>query len=360
MWIEGVVMVLLRPFREEDNAVLLEIEKLCPQGNDKIAEAMDKSPDAISRYRLYDNWEVFVADENERIAGWIGWTLKQNIDGKKYGYIIEVIVHPEFQRKRIATELIKKAETDLKENGAFYAYCYVFEANDASNAMFEKNGYIDAGKVQIQAISVYKKANVATDLSIRNAEKDDIEDILNLINSYYAGNSQFVPYTAESFEAHLNNIPSYGMDKFWIALSDDRIMACAGLWDISALAKMYYAKEPFSMRILATGFNFLDRFTSMPKIPAENELFVTTYMIDHAFAPEGSDVMSNIIKYLNNIIFDSHKYFIVAPLTPDDPIIKIIKKSKPMIETWNIFAKSFDGRSLNLNPLYLDIRDFIM
>jgi len=353
-------MVLLRPFREEDNAVLLKIEKLCPQGNEKIAEAMDKSPDALARYRLYDNWEVFVAEENERVAGWIGWTLKQNIDGKKYGYITEVIVHPDFQRKHIATELIKKVEMNLKENGAFYVYCYVFEANDASNAMFEKNGYIGAGKVQIQAISVYKKVKFAPDYSIRHAGKDDIEGIVNLINNYYAENSHFVPYTVESFETHINNIPGYGLDKLWIALSNDRIMGCAGLWDISALAKMYYAKEPVSMRILATIFNFLDRVTSMPKIPAENELFVTTYMTDYAFAPEGSDAMSNIIKHLNNIVFESQRYFIVAPLIPEDPVVQIIKKSKPMVETWNIFAKSFDGGSVNLKPLYMDIRDFVM
>lgn len=123
---------------------------------------------------------------------------------------------------------------------------------------------------------------------------------------------------------------------------------------------MYYAKEPASMRFLGLVFNFLDRFTSMPKIPAENELFVTTFITDYAFTPQGSDAMLNIIKYLNNIIFESQRYFIVAPLTPDDPIVQIIKKSKPMVETWNIFAKSFDGRNVNLNPLYLDIRDFIM
>jgi ribosomal protein S18 acetylase RimI-like enzyme len=318
-------MVLLRPFREEDNATLLEIEKLCPQGNDKIAEAMDKSPDAIARYRLYDNWDVLVAEEDDRVVGWTGWTLKQNTDGEKYGYITEVIVHPEFQRRGIATELIKKAETNLKENGALHAYCYVFEANGASNAMFVKNEYIDVGKMQIQAISVYKEAKVTPGFSIRHAAKADIEDIVNLINSYYAGNSHFVPYTAESFETHINNIPGYGLDKFWIASSDDRIIACAGLWDISALAKMYYAKEPASMRFLGLVFNFLDRFTNMPKIPAENELFVTTFITDYAFTPQGSDAMSNIIKYLNNIIFESQRYFIVAPLTTDDPIVQIIK-----------------------------------
>lgn len=35
-------MVSIRPFEERDNAALLDIEKLCPQGNDKLAMGADK------------------------------------------------------------------------------------------------------------------------------------------------------------------------------------------------------------------------------------------------------------------------------------------------------------------------------
>jgi hypothetical protein len=47
-------MVSIRPFAEGDNARLLDIEKLCPQGNEKYAMGVDKS-DIIARYELYDN-----------------------------------------------------------------------------------------------------------------------------------------------------------------------------------------------------------------------------------------------------------------------------------------------------------------
>lgn len=353
-------MVLFRPFVEEDNATLLEIEKLCPQGNDKIAEAMDKSPDTIARYRLYDNWNVLVAEDEGKIAGWIGWTLKQNLDDSKYGYLTEVIVHPDFRRKRIATELIKRAEMNLKENGAAYTYGYIFEANDASNSMVAKNGYVKVGEMQMQAISVYKKANIFSGTSVRLAERGDIQNIVDLINNYNLGRKHFVPYTTESFETHINDIPGYGMDKLWVARSGDEILACAGLWDISTLAKVYYAKEPASMRFLGSVFNFLNRFTAMPKIPAENELFVNQFLTDYALTPEGDNAMSNLIKYLNNNIVDTESIAIVAFLTPDDPMVHVTEKFKPLAETWNIVAKSLDSQDLSLKPLYLDIRDFIM
>jgi ribosomal protein S18 acetylase RimI-like enzyme len=359
----GLLMILLRSFIESDNATLLEIEKLCPQGNDKIAESMDKSPDAIARYRLYDNWEVSVAEEDNRVAGWIGWTLKQDSAEKKYGYLAEVIVHPDFQRRGIATELMRKAEIDLVENGASHAYGYVFEANDASNAMFTKNGYAKVGEIQMQAISVYKKAKVAPEVSIRRAGRDDIPHIVDLINSYNEGRVHFVPYTTERFENHVNNIPGYSMDNLWVALANDRIAACTGLWDISAIAKMYYAKEPASMRIIGAVFDFLDKFTSMPKIPGEKEFFIAHYLTDYAFMPENPEssvAMANLIRYLNNVLLDTQSISIVALVTPDDPIFQVTRESKPLVEKWNIYAKSLECGSMNLQPLYLDVRDFIM
>ncbi len=353
-------MVMFRTFVKKDNAALLEIEKLCPQGNDKISEAMDKSPNAIARYMLYDNWDVLVAEEGAKVVGWIGWTLKQDCDKKKYGYLAEVIIHPDFRRKKIATELIKRAEMDLKENGAVYTYGYVFEANDASNSMCTRNGYAKVGEMQIQAISVYKKVKIAPGISIRLAEKNDIQDIVNLMNNYYSGRKHFVPYTTVSFETHVKSIPGYGMDKFWVAVYDGEIVACAGLWDISTLAKLYYAKETTSMRLLGLVFNFLNRFTAMPKIPAENELFVYQSLVDYAFAPGNSDAMSNLIKYFNNIIVGTQSICVTAILIPDDPIVEVTKKFKPVVETWNIVTKSLDSQDISLKPLYLDMRDFIM
>ncbi|WP_406660324.1 GNAT family N-acetyltransferase [Methanolobus sp. ZRKC3] len=351
-------MIVLRPFAEEDNAALLEIEKLCPQGNDKIAEAMDKSPDITARYRLYDNWEIFVAEEENRVAGWIGWTVKQNADGKKYAYLAEVIIHPDFRRRGIATELMNKAETELKRKGVSYTYCYVFEANDASNAMVVKNGYQRVGEVQVQAIPVYKERKLAPQFSIRPAGRDDIQDIVDLINGYYAGRTHFSAYTAESFEAHVKNIPGYDMDNLWVAFSGDSIVACAGLWDIAPIARMYYAKEPATMRILGVVFNFLDHFTSMPMIPAENEPFATQYITDHAFTPEGTQAMSNLIRYLNNIVLECQGNFIVGIHSPDDPMVQVMKGLRTMVEKWNVFTKLLDNGTISLEPLYLDIRDF--
>jgi len=94
------------------------------------------------RYKLYKNWKVLVAEADGKVVGWIGWTVKHGLtQGVTYVYLTEVMVHPEFRRKGIATKLVTEAEKDARETGSGYIYCYIFEPNDASKVLFGKLGY---------------------------------------------------------------------------------------------------------------------------------------------------------------------------------------------------------------------------
>jgi ribosomal protein S18 acetylase RimI-like enzyme len=127
-------MITTRPFKEIDNAVLLEIEKRCPQGDEKRALGIDKK-DIIARYRMYDNWKVLVAEYEGEVAGWTGWTVNHDpIRKSKYAYLAEVVVRPESSGKGVATKLVSEAEKDAKEREADYIYCYIYEPNQASKS----------------------------------------------------------------------------------------------------------------------------------------------------------------------------------------------------------------------------------
>ncbi|WP_269850012.1 hypothetical protein [Methanosarcina horonobensis] len=64
-------MVSIRPFNEGDNQRMLEIERLCPQGDEKCAMGVDKK-DIIARYGMYDSWNVLVAEEDGKNC-WMDW-----------------------------------------------------------------------------------------------------------------------------------------------------------------------------------------------------------------------------------------------------------------------------------------------
>ena len=353
-------MVSIRPFEEDDNASMLEIEKLCPQGNEKYAMGVDKS-DIIARYELYDNWKVLVAEEEEKIVGWIGWTVKGDpIQEERYVYLAEVMVHPEFQRKGIATKLVTEAEKNARETGSDHIYCYIFGPNDDSKALFGKLGYSNKGEFKPCAISTYKKVNITQKFEIERINKNDIPDVVNLVNDYYARRAHFVPYTPESFESYVKGIPAYGLENFWVVKDEGKVVACAGLWDCSVLGDMCYTKEPLIWKVMRGVFGFLSLFGKMPKIPAEGEYFKGYYVTDHAFEPKNSDAMSNLIGYFNNLVFDAKRDFFVAQLDPNDPLFGMIKKFKPQIDTWHVFAKAFERELPELSPLYIDIRDCIL
>jgi ribosomal protein S18 acetylase RimI-like enzyme len=354
-------MVTIRPFEDGDNATMLDIEKLCPQGNEKNAMGIDKSPDAIARYKLYDNWKVLVAEEEGAVVGWIGWTVKRDpIQEEQYVYIAEVIVHPEYQRRGIATKLVTEAETDARETGSDYICCYIFEPNGVSQALFGRLGYSNMGEFKSCAISAYKKVNIAQKFEIERINKNDINDVVSLINDYYAGRAHFIPYTPESFESYVAGIPAYGLENFWVVKDGGSIVACAGLWDCSVLGDVCCTKVPLAWKVMRGVFGFLSLFAKMPKIPAEGEYFKTHHVTDHAFEPKSSDAMSNLIGYFNNILFDARRDFFLSFLDPNDPLFEIIKKFKPDIDTWYVFAKAIERELPEFSPFYVDIRDTIL
>jgi len=353
-------MVLIRPFEKGDSTTMLDIEKLCPQGNENYAMGIDKR-DIIARYELYDNWNVLVAEEEGNVVGWIGWTVKHDpLKEEAYAYFTEVMVHPEFQRKGIAAKLLMEAEKNVSNIGYSYIYCYIFEPNDASQALFEKLGYSNMVEFKPCSISVYNKGNFAQKFEIERINENDIPEVVSLINSYYSGRAHFVPYTPESFGSYVNGIPTYGLENFWVVKNKGKITACAGLWDWSVMGDMCFPKIPLAWKVMRRVFGLLGLFTKVPKIPAEGEYFKGYYVTDPAFETESPEAMSSLIGYFNNFTLDAGRDFFTCHLDADDPLFDIIKKFKPQVDTWYVYAKALEGEPPELCPLYIDIRDLVL
>jgi N-acetylglutamate synthase-like GNAT family acetyltransferase len=68
-------LVSVRLANEDDNARLLELVRMCPQGTNLVLQ-FDRSPDFFSRSRAYQNYKVFVVEEEGKIVGTVGTTLK--------------------------------------------------------------------------------------------------------------------------------------------------------------------------------------------------------------------------------------------------------------------------------------------
>ncbi len=359
-------MISIRPFDESDNQDLLEIEALCPQGNEKCAMGVRKE-DIIARYRMYDSWKVIVAEVDGRVAGWAGWTVKKNHGGdERHAYLAEVMIHPEFRRMGVARRLAEEAEKDAQESGADHLYCYIYGPNDAAKSLFNGLGYSNVADIKSVAMPVYKRAEPSSGFSVERMTRDEIWSVVELINGRYRGWRHFSPFSPESFESHLASISGYGLDNFWVAKDNEekeeggRIVACAGLWDCSTLAEFCYTREPVSWKAMGLVLRAIARFAKVPKIVREGEYFKCHYLTDYAFDRRNPDGMEFLLCYLNNVLLEEGMEYFVAILEPDDPVFPHLKKRQPQIETWHLFAKSFDRTMPGFSPFYVDIRDMIL
>lgn len=359
--IGGMSVISIRPFSDNDNQNLLEIERLCPQGDENCALGVDKK-DIIARYKMYDNWNMLVAEEEGKIAGWIGLTVKPASEKNvKCAYITEVMVHPAFRKTGVATQLMKKAEEKALEMGSSYTYAYVYESNNASRSLFGKMGYSSVKEIKTPAVPTYKKLDISPEYSIKPVDMNEIGDAVNLINEYNSGFTHFLPFTAQTFEARLKAIPWYGLENFWVVRNENnKIVACAGLWNNSKLGNLYYAREPVAMKMMRSAFGVLSYVTKVPKITAERENLKLLYIADCAFDKRQPEAVLALLKWLSNLSIDMKQDYLIIATDPDDDFLEIMKKMKPQIETWNIFAKSFEGNLPAFSPFYTDIRDMIL
>ncbi|WP_407355182.1 GNAT family N-acetyltransferase [Methanolobus sp. WCC5] len=352
-------MLSIRPLGEEDNETLLNIEKLCPQGNEECAMVVDKGPDITARYGLYENWQIRVAEKDNITAGWIGWTVKQTADDK-YVYLAEVMVHPDNRRQGIAVRLVREAEKAAEETKASHIYCYVYGPNEGSVKLFEKLGYIEEKEVRIVEIAAYKKEHAERQYDLERIDIKDLPEAVGLINSYYQGKAHFSPFTTESFRKYANRILGYGLENFIVAKRDGRIVACSGFWDSSVLMEMTYTKEPMMWKLMANAYGILRHFISMPRIPAEGEFFKFHSIVDHAFVPGHELAMEEILNYCNNLMYDTKCEFFGAYTDPEDPLLAIAGKFRPMYEKLYLYAKPISGKVPDFSSIYVDCRDPIL
>jgi Acetyltransferases len=353
-------VISIRPFSDSDNENLLEIERLCPQGDENCALGVDKK-DIIARYKMYHDWDVFVAEEKEKIAGWVGLAVKSSPEiNIKYAYLTEVMVHPTFRRSGVATKLVKEVEERALEMGSSYVYTYIYESNNASKSLFSKLGYSKAKEIKTPVIPTYKKLRIPSGYSIKLVDKNEITDTVDLINKYNSELMHFAPFTEQAFEERLKSILWYGSENFWVVRNDNnKIVACAGLWDSSKLANLYYAREPEAMKLMRSIFGFLSHITKVPKLTAEGERLKFLYVADYAFNKSQPEGMLALLKHLNNLSLDMNQDYLMTAIDPEDDFLAVMKELKPQIETWNIFGKSLKGDLPTFSPFYVDIRDMI-
>jgi ribosomal protein S18 acetylase RimI-like enzyme len=135
----------------EDLDALYELGKNSPELRVSSTEDF-MDIDEFKNFITDKNCVFLVAEEKKSIAGFIiGHTEWVNMIVKnlknKYGYLVFLVVAPEFRRKGAATKLYKECITRLKARGATHVYGWANAEGDNSAIQFlRKQGFAKGHK----------------------------------------------------------------------------------------------------------------------------------------------------------------------------------------------------------------------
>ena len=353
----GCALVSIRVANDADNAELLDLESVCPQGTSLVLQ-FDRSPDFFSRSRVYDNYKVYVAAEEEgKIVGTVGATLKDFNMGEeavKGVYIYDLRVHPAFRGRGIGSKLLQ--QVIVEENEADLAYGHIMEENYPSIALFKRLGFLNIHDFMLLNVPLYKRQEQASS-KIREMTTDDAPSVVGLINNHYRTHDFFAPLSIGNFLNRTRQLTDYGFQSTQVVEVENRIVACAGLWDYSRILRINVLRVTARLKMLTYILRFANLFTTTMKLPLIGEFFRLMYVTDFAFAGEANPIRE-LIEHCLGLAFSCGCDFLVFPLDPSNPAISLIAKYRPIRTSYHIYAKSLKEKALSTQRMiYVDALD---
>lgn len=341
---------------DTDNEELLDLEKMCPQGTSLVLQ-FDRSPDFFLRSRVYESYKVYVAEEEGKIVGTVGATLKEINMGEdvvKGAYIYDLRVHPAFRGRGIGSELVQQVMAE--ENEADLACGIIMEENYPSIALFRQLGFQNIHDILFLNVPLYKRREQVAS-QVRKMTADDVPSVVDLINDHYRNHDFFVPLSIDNFLNRTRQLTDYGFQGIQVVGVENRIVACAGLWDYSRIFRTSVLRATPRLKMLSYVLRFANLFTSTMKLPSVGEFFRLMYVTDFAFTGEAGPVR-DLIKHCISLSYNCGCNFLMFPLDPLNPAIPLIAKYRPIRTSYHIYAKSLKKKALRTQRMiYVDAVD---
>lgn len=96
------------------------------------------------------NGKVIIAEFEQKIIGFIGFSIKQQENEKLlfhrshlHGNIHDLYIDEKYRNQKIGTELLTFAENYFKENGCEFSRLTVFATNTRAHEFYKRNDYKD-------------------------------------------------------------------------------------------------------------------------------------------------------------------------------------------------------------------------
>lgn len=203
----------IRPPTPEDNEELIQLDRISPEEG-LISYYVDRRPKYI-RHPNAEGFFPFVAEDAGRIAGVTFSSVDELfVDGelRKCGYISSLRVHPDSRRRGVGSALIRHAVENGTEHGADLFWAVIIGKNLASLNTFRSCGFKRVGGFGFKVMTIKGRRRV-TDATLRAADEEDLDDMANVLDSFYRGHNfrpkDTIDWLTSHFRTRKNSLGAY-------------------------------------------------------------------------------------------------------------------------------------------------------
>jgi ribosomal-protein-alanine N-acetyltransferase len=127
-----------RGYRADDFEAMYRLDEACFEPQFRFSRAQ------MRMFVGAENARVVIADE-DGLAGFCVVHVEA-VGDKCVGYVVTLDVAPESRRKRVAAELMRRAELEVRGDECAAMALHVFVGNEAAQRFYESAGFVRSGR----------------------------------------------------------------------------------------------------------------------------------------------------------------------------------------------------------------------
>jgi len=257
----------------EDNDELEELQSKCPQGTNLIVSVVN-TPDFFGRAKAYESYKVFVAYEDNRIAGSAACVIRNAFVSRhpyRVGYEFQYFTSPDCRGQGVARQLHRHIEDYLMSHDVALSYLLVMEDNLPARRLFEGQGFKRHRTLVMRGLAIYREMKIGSHGKVRPMMSKDLLPASELINETWRDYDLYGATSTEALAQFIQRTPGYRLDNLVILEDEGEILGCLGFWDWNQVMRITVKARNLKMKITGLLVDIARNFRTMPRVPRPNE-----------------------------------------------------------------------------------------
>ncbi len=345
----------IREATQHDNDELQHLQARCPQGTTLIVSTVN-TPDFFARVKVYSDYMVYVAVEENRIVGSTACALRNamvNGNEEKVGYLFQAFVDPDYRGRGIAGQMHKVSEAYLRKQGAILGYSLIIEGNKPSMHYISREGFHWHCTLVMPGLAVFKEMPIESDYKIRPIAVEDLQIVADLINKTWQDYELNERKSALGLQQFITRTPGYDINNLFILENNGNILACLGFWDWSQVMKITVERLNKKMSLLKLFINLAHIFQSMPTIPSTGGLLKQIMLTPIGY--KHPQYLGILLRHINNLARQKGIDYIYTVCEQGHPLLAYMQGFIRINTAIHVYIKYFrENVILDDKTLFID------